>query len=48
MWLGVNPGCAGAVAAIGDDGRPVDFLLMPTIKPGKASRREWVSRWWGL
>lgn len=35
--FGIDPGCSGAVVLL-DSGQPVEWLMMPTIKIGKASR----------
>lgn len=38
MYLGIDPGCSGAVVLIGTGGEYVDHMAMPTIKVGTKSR----------
>ena len=38
MYLGIDPGCSGAVVLIGAGGEYVDHMAMPTIKVGTKSR----------
>ena len=37
ITVGIDPGCTGALVAL-DDGQPVEWLLMPTIKVGTNTR----------
>lgn len=35
--IGIDPGCSGALAVF-EDGEPVEWMDMPTVKVGKSSR----------
>lgn len=37
MIVGIDPGCSGALVLL-DDGKPVEWELMPTYKMGKTTR----------
>jgi crossover junction endodeoxyribonuclease RuvC len=37
MLIGIDPGISGAIVLL-DDGRPIEWALMPALKNGKASR----------
>jgi len=47
--IGVDPGCSGALVLL-EDGQPIEWMLMPTLKVGSATRvnasavHEWMFR----
>lgn len=38
MYIGIDPGCSGAIAVLDKGGYLLDCMLMPTFKDGKSSR----------
>lgn len=38
MILGIDPGASGALVALDKQGEPIEWMLMPTMKEGSATR----------